>query len=57
MPFIMELADSMPLILGAIEKQKKFAAFPWQLATFVRLAKIFPAWLYDKIAGGVRYRE
>lgn len=57
MPFIMELEDSIPLFLKAIEKQKKFAAFPWQLATFVRLAKIFPAWLYDRIAGGVRYRE
>lgn len=57
MPFIMELEDSMPLFLNAIEKQKKFAAFPWQLAAVVRLGKIFPAWLYDKIAGGVRYRE
>ena len=57
MPFLMELADSMPLFLNAIEKQKKFAAFPWQLASFVRLGKIFPAWLYDKIAGGANFRE
>lgn len=57
MPFIMELEDSMPYFLGAIEKRKKYAAFPWQLALIVRLGKIFPAWLYDRIAGGVRYRE
>ena len=57
MPFLMELEDSIPLFLRAIEKKKKFAAFPWQLATLVRAGKIFPAWLYDKIAGGAKYRE
>ncbi len=57
MPFLMELEDSIPLFLRAIEKKKKFAAFPWQLATIVRAGKIFPAWLYDKIAGGAKYRE
>lgn len=57
MPFIMELEDAVPYFLNAIEKRKKFAAFPWQLATFVRLGRIFPAWLYDKIASGAKYRE
>ena len=57
MPFIMELEDSMPYFMNAVEKRKKFAAFPWQLATVVRAARIFPAWLYDKIAGKARYRE
>lgn len=57
LPFLMELEDAIPLFLKAIEKQKKFAAFPWQLANFVKLARIFPAWLYDKFAGGAKYRE
>ncbi|HMS42967.1 MAG TPA: SDR family NAD(P)-dependent oxidoreductase [Pyrinomonadaceae bacterium] len=57
MPFLMELEDAIPLFLRAIEKQKRFAAFPWQLATFVRLGRIFPAWIYDKIASGAKYRE
>lgn len=57
MPFLMELEDAIPLFLNAIEKKKKFAAFPWQLASFVRLGKIFPAWLYDRIAGRARFRE
>jgi len=57
MPFLMELEDSIPLFLNAIENRKKFAAFPWQLATLVRLGKIFPAGLYDKIAERTRYRE
>lgn len=57
MPFLMELNDAIPYFLQAIEKKKKFSAFPWQLAIFVRLARIFPAWLYDKIAGRAKFRE
>ncbi len=57
MPFLMYLDDAIPHFLGAIEKKKKFAAFPWQLATIVRLGRIMPAWLYDRIAGRARYRE
>ena len=57
MPFLMELDDAIPHFLKAIEKRKKFAAFPWQLATIVRAGKFMPAWLYDRIAGRARYRE
>ncbi|MBA3694773.1 MAG: hypothetical protein H0W77_15310 [Acidobacteria bacterium] len=57
MPFLMELEDAIPLFLRAIEKREKFAAFPWQLATLVRLARIFPAGLYDRIAGRAKFRE
>jgi NADP-dependent 3-hydroxy acid dehydrogenase YdfG len=57
MPFLMELEDSIPLFLRAIERRIKFAAFPWQLASIVRLGRIFPAWLYDRIAGRASFRE
>lgn len=57
MPFLMELDDAIPLFIKAIEKKKRFAAFPWQLATIVRAGKLMPAWLYDRIAGRARYRE
>lgn len=57
MPFLMELDDAIPHFIRAIENKKKFAAFPWQLATIVRVGRIFPAWLYDRIAGRARYRE
>ncbi len=57
MPYMMDLDKSIPHFLNAIEKKKKFAAFPWQLATLVRAARIFPAALYDTIAGKARYRE
>ena len=56
MPFLMELEEAIPHFLKAIEKQKKFAAFPWQLATLVRASGIFPAWLYDRIAGRATFR-
>ncbi len=57
MPFLMKLDDAIPKFISAIEKRKKFAAFPWQLATFVRTGKILPAFLYDRIASRARYRE
>ena len=57
MPFLIELDDAIPMFIRAIEKKKKFAAFPWQLATIVRAGRIFPTWLYDKVAGRARYRE
>ncbi len=57
MPFLMDLDAAIPLFLKAIEKKKKFAAFPWQLATIVRAGKFMPAWFYDRIAGRARYRE
>lgn len=50
MPWIMELDDAIPHFIGAIEKKKKFAAFPWQLAILVRLGRFFPAFIYDRIA-------
>ncbi|MEO8648013.1 MAG: SDR family NAD(P)-dependent oxidoreductase [Acidobacteriota bacterium] len=56
MPFIMDLADAVPHFIRAIEKKKKFAAFPWQLATLVRAGKFFPAWVYDRVAGRAKYR-
>lgn len=57
MPYLMKLDDAIPKFISAIEKKKKFAAFPWQLATIVRAGRIMPAWLYDRIASRARYRE
>lgn len=57
MPYLMQLADAIPLFIHAIERKKKFAAFPWQLAAIVRGGKIMPASLYDRIAGNAKFRE
>ena len=57
MPFLMDLDDAIPLFIRAVEKKKRFSAFPWQLATIVRAARLMPAWLYDRISSRARYRE
>jgi NADP-dependent 3-hydroxy acid dehydrogenase YdfG len=57
MPFLMKLDDAIPHFIRAIEKKKRFASFPFQLASIVRVGKVFPAWLYDSIASKLRYRE
>lgn len=57
MPFVMNLDDAIPYFIRAIEKKKKFAAFPWQLATLVRIARFLPAFMYDAGAGRASYRE
>lgn len=57
MPHLMELEDAIPHFISAIERKKKFAAFPWQLAWLVKLGLIMPPKLYDRISGRARYRE
>lgn len=57
LPFLLEVEDGATRILKAIERARSFYAFPWPLAAFVRLGKIFPAWLYDRVAGRAKYRE
>jgi short-subunit dehydrogenase len=57
MPFLMELDDAVQKIVWAIEKKKKSYAFPWQLASFVRLGMVMPNFMYDRIASRARFRE
>src|SRR6185369_1777349 len=57
MPFLMELDYAVNKIIGAIEKQKKSYAFPWQLATIVRAAMIMPNFMYDWISRRNSFRE
>jgi short-subunit dehydrogenase len=57
MPFLMELDDAVLKIVSAIERRKKSYAFPWQLASIVRLGMIMPTWMYDRIASRNSFRE
>ena len=57
MPFLMELDDAIPYFRRAIEQKKRFAAFPWQLATLVRIARFLPARWYDAAVGRASFRE
>lgn len=57
LPFLLSLDQAIPKFVRAIEKKKRFSAFPWQLATVVRFGRFLPAWLYDKVAGNTNFRE
>jgi short-subunit dehydrogenase len=57
MPYMMDLDDAVLRMIRGIERGKKSFAFPWQLASLVRLGMIMPIWLYDRIATRSSYRE
>jgi short-subunit dehydrogenase len=57
MPFLMELDDAVGKIVRAIEKRRQSYAFPWQLATLVRLGMIMPNFMYDQISSRNSFRE
>ncbi len=57
MPYLMELDDATNKIVRAIERRRPRYAFPWQLASIVRLARLMPVWLYDRIALRNSFRE
>ncbi len=57
MPYLMELDYATEKIIRAIEARRKSYAFPWQLASIVRAAMLFPIPLYDRIVSKRSYRE
>jgi short-subunit dehydrogenase len=57
LPFLMEVEEAAHKIIRAIEKRKKSYAFPWQLATIVRVGIVMPNFLYDWIARRNSFRE
>jgi short-subunit dehydrogenase len=57
MPYIMEVEYAVKKIIHAIEKRKKSYAFPWQLATIVRVSMLMPTFMYDRIARRNSFRE
>ena len=57
MPYLMELDDATRKIIRAIEARRKSYAFPWQLASIVRLGMLLPNSLYDRIALRNSFRE
>ena len=57
LPWLMESDDAVKKMLRAIEKRKKSYAFPWQLATIVRLGMVMPNFLYDWISSRNSFRE
>lgn len=57
LPWLMEPDDAVKKMLRVIEKRKKSYAFPWQLATIVRLGMVMPNFMYDWISSRNSFRE
>ena len=54
-PFLMELDAATHKLVQALEQRPSAYAFPWQLATIVRLMKFMPNSLYDRIVSRFLY--
>lgn len=52
MPFLMDVDRAARLILNAIVRKKPIYDFPWPMKWLLRLARIMPAALYDRIMAG-----
>jgi hypothetical protein len=53
----MELDDAVQKIVSAIERRKRSYAFPWQLASVVRVGMIMPNFMYDWFSRRNSFRE
>jgi short-subunit dehydrogenase len=57
LPFLLEVDDAACRIVRAIERRARTYAFPWQLASLVRVIKHIPGRLYDRLASNSNFRE
>ncbi len=57
LPFLMEVEPAARLIVRAVERRARTYAFPWQLASVVRLMKYIPDVLYDRLASNTSFRD
>jgi len=55
--FVLELDDATRRIVRALERRPRTFAFPWQLASLVRLLKLMPDAVYDRIGSSTSFRE
>lgn len=57
LPFLLEVDDAACRILRAVERRARYYAFPWQLASLVRLLKHLPNAAYDRLASNTSFRD
>ena len=57
LPFLLEPDDAARRIIRAIERRARTYAFPWQLASLVRVIKHIPDAVYDRLASNTNFRE
>ncbi|HEX7316703.1 MAG TPA: SDR family NAD(P)-dependent oxidoreductase [Pyrinomonadaceae bacterium] len=57
LPFLLEPEDAACRIVKAVERRARTYAFPWQLATLVRVIRHLPGAVYDRLASNANFRE
>ncbi|HJQ33455.1 MAG TPA: SDR family NAD(P)-dependent oxidoreductase [Pyrinomonadaceae bacterium] len=57
LPFLLEADDAACRIIKAVERRARTYAFPWQLASLVRVIRHMPGALYDRLASNSNFRE
>jgi short-subunit dehydrogenase len=57
LPFLLEPDDAACRIIKAVERRARTYAFPWQLASLVRVIRHIPGALYDRLASNSNFRE
>ena len=57
LPFLLEVEDAARRIVRAVERRARTYAFPWQLASLVRVIRHMPGALYDRLASNSNFRE
>jgi len=57
LPFLLEPEDAARRIVRAVERRARTYAFPWQLASLVRVIRHIPGRLYDRLASNTNFRE
>lgn len=57
LPFLLEVDDAACRIIKAIERRARTYAFPWQLASVVRVIRHMPGALYDRFAANTSFRD
>jgi short-subunit dehydrogenase len=57
LPFLLEPDDAACRIIKAVERRARTYAFPWQLASLVRVLRHMPGKLYDRLASNSNFRE
>ncbi len=50
MPFLMEVEDAARRMARLIDRKRRYAVLPWQMAVVARLMRLLPDWLWDALA-------
>ena len=50
MPFLLDADEGARLIARAIERKRRLAVIPWQMAMVSLLLRAMPGWIYDRLA-------